>query len=91
MCSDQDRKSLDGAPIIALDCTVRDGSGPARKAIWSGFNVENVLTMLKEASKDFAARFSPSTNHQPWHGLDTKRINFIVTRKAADWRQILHS
>ena len=40
LCSYQDRKSLDGTPINALDWVGRNGPGPDRKAIWSDFNVK---------------------------------------------------
>ena len=56
--SEQDRKSLDSTPMKAIDWIGRNGTGPARKAIWSGFSGETVLTMLKEACKGIAAQFS---------------------------------
>ena len=41
----------------AIDWVGRNEPGPARKAIWSGFSVENFLTMLKEACKELSLRF----------------------------------
>ena len=55
--SEQDRKSLDRTPMKAIDWIVRNGQGPARKAIWSGFSGETVLTMLKEACKGMQVPF----------------------------------
>ena len=75
--------------MIAIDWIGRFVPVPARKAIWSGFNIENVLTMLKEACKDFTARFSPSTDHQPWHRTNAKRINFNMTMKPDECHELV--
>ena len=53
----QEEKSLTSTLINTIDWIDRNGSGPGRKAIWSGFSVEKVLTMLKRACKELSLRF----------------------------------
>ena len=54
---DQDRQSLDSTPMNSIDWINRNGPGPPRKAIWSGFSVEKVLTMLKRVCKELSLKF----------------------------------